>query len=98
MLKQRNESWGNYRVVGQGKNFWVKILTFKCRESNSGVQKYKDREVFWYVLKGSFTLQKGKNSGIYYRGESVMIKRDTKHQAIAHSPDSKIIEFVKYDT
>lgn len=73
--------WGLFMQFTHDEKSTVKILEVKPGEMLS-LQSHKKRDEFWYVLEGNPTIVINSRTKKYKKGESVRIKKGTKHRII----------------
>lgn len=71
--------WGKMIMHVMGKNYWVKTITVKPKESLS-LQSHKERAEFWVCIKGKIIAEVGTVKKELREGDSIMVEKQQKHR------------------
>ena len=100
ILDESIRPWGIYRVLEDSDDRKIKIITVDPNHRLS-LQSHTQRSEFWYVLRGSLTVEKGlcEDSLATFElseGESIKIPCGWIHRASNRSLD--VVEFLEVQT
>ena len=82
--------WGEYIVLEQKENYWIKKIFVK-KGARLSLQSHRGRSEVWVVLSGEVEAVQGDTRFVLNAGESITIEKNEKHR-IAGLEDSWVLE------
>lgn len=78
-LAVQQRPWGNWRMLMESKNLWVKKITVDPKQSIS-LQKHEHRREVWLVAEGKAVAEVGSRMYEVWTGESIKIPKGSIHR------------------